>query len=224
MSRTIFIGDVHGCSDELYELVEVLQVEEGKDQIYLTGDAFTKGPDPLGVWEIIQETRSKMVLGNHDVALLEKLRIRLNGKEKKIKLGHKMTLDGVMSAADALVPWLENLPLYIETEHFLLVHAGINPLKELEGTSHDEFISIRTWPPQKGIAGKRWHDYYTPVRPVLVFGHDAPGGLVLKSQQNNNYLVGLDSGCVYGRELSAYVLENQEVIQVKSRQPEQVFD
>ena len=37
----------------------------------LTGDAFTKGPDPFGVWKLMLENGAEMVLGNHDAELIE---------------------------------------------------------------------------------------------------------------------------------------------------------
>lgn len=224
MGRTIFIGDVHGCAAEFGKLLDKLKFDGTKDKVFLAGDAFTKGPDALGVWEIICDIDAKMVLGNHDVALLENLKKRLKGKEKKIKAAHKQTLDDVMSVVDDLVPWLEDLPLYIETDRFLLLHAGINPERELSYTLRDEFLTIRTWPPQKGVEGPRWHDAYDPVRPLLVFGHDAPNGLVMKERLGIPYLVGLDSGCVYGNELSAYILDEQKIVQVDSLQPKQFVD
>jgi len=58
----------------------------------------------------------------------------------------------------------------------------------------------------------------------LVFGHDAPGGLVLKKRRGKPYLVGLDSGCVYGNALSAYILEEARIVQTASRQPKLFAD
>jgi hypothetical protein len=224
MARTIMIGDVHGCAEELQELLDELDYTPHVDHIFLTGDAFTKGPDPLGVWRLIQDVRAKMVMGNHDVALLDRLKTRMNGEEKKLKSVYKKTLDALMPVVDELMDWVKRLPLYIETESFLLVHAGIHPIKELQGTSRDEFLTIRTWPPNKGLDGPRWHDVYQPIRPLLVFGHDAPGGLIVKKRKGKPFLVGLDSGCVYGNALSAFVVEEARIVQVKSRQAKQFFD
>lgn len=221
MSRTIFIGDVHGCAQELNELLTLLQVDVTQDRVYLTGDAFTKGPDPLRVWRMICDLDAQMVLGNHDVALQEGLKKRIKGKEKKLKPASKRTLDDLMPVVNELMPWLDALPLYIHSEGFLLVHAGINPEKGLEGTSRDEFLTIRAWPPKKGIGGARWHRVYEPISPLLIFGHDAPGGLVMKKKGDCPYLLGLDTGCVYGRMLSAYVLEENQIVQVESQQPKQ---
>ena len=220
MGRTIFIGDVHGCAEEFEEMLDTVSYTKGDDRLFLTGDAFTKGPDPLAVWHLILDTGAKMVMGNHDSELLEKIELRLKGAEGKMKPDHKRILDGLMPVANVLVPWLKNLPLYIEEETFLLVHAGINPEKELIGTTKGEFIEIRTWPPIKGIEGPRWHDVYEPIRPLLVFGHDAPNGLVTRRTQSGQlYLIGLDSRCVYGNYLSAYILENDDIVQVESKQP-----
>ena len=103
-------------------------------------------------------------------------------------------------------------------EAFLLVHAGINPEKGFEGTTRDEFIAIRTWPPVEGIEGPRWYDSLIPDHHIIIFGHDAPSGLVVKRRGDGTpYLVGLDSGCVYGGRLSAYILEEERIVQVKSR-------
>lgn len=223
--RTIFVGDIHGCAEEFSDMLQQVRFHIGRDRLFLTGDAFTKGPDPLGVWHLIQEHDAKMVMGNHDDALLEKIKLRQKNKEKEIKPDHSRILDAMMPVVDDLIPWLKALPLFIEEDSFLLVHAGINPKKELVGTTRDEFLVIRTWPPQKGIDGPRWHAFYKPIRPLLVFGHDAPRGLVVKRDEKQiPFLVGLDSGCVYGQSLSAYILEEQFVVQVDSHQPKVFFD
>ena len=53
----------------------------GSDILYLTGDAFARGPNPLGVWQTIVKSQAKMVLGNHDVRLREQLGMILANKD-----------------------------------------------------------------------------------------------------------------------------------------------
>lgn len=218
--RTIFIGDIHGCAAEFQEMLDTVGFRKGTDRLLLTGDAFARGPDPLGVWTLIRDTAPEMVLGNHDDRLLDQLPCRLNGQPVTIKKpDHLFTLDSLMPAAKAVYAWLKHVPLYIENEAFLLVHAGINPEKGLEGTIRDEFLTIRTWPPARGNAGPRWYNAYTPDKNIVIFGHDALGGLVVRRGDDGTpYLIGLDSGCVYGGHLSAYILEEDRVVQVESRQ------
>lgn len=214
--RTIFVGDIHGCADELDWLLKKIAFQSEHDRLFLTGDAFTKGPAPCAVWDQIQDTNAQMVMGNHDAELLEKLL----SPPQSLKPDHRRILDALSPIANELIPWLQNLPLYIKKEAFLLVHAGIHPEKGLEGTSRDEFLAIRTWPPQRGIEGQRWHDMYRPDHPLIVFGHDAPGSLIIKRRQDDRpYLIGLDSGCVYGNQLTAYILEEDRIEQVQSTQP-----
>ena len=214
----IFIGDIHGCAAEFEELLEKCGFRRGRDRLLLTGDAFSRGPDPLRVWDLIEHTGAEMVLGNHDDRLLSHLLRGHAGQDPGVRhSGHRRVLDLLMPGAGRLLPWLRQLPLWIESESFLLVHAGVNPEKGFSRTSRDEFLKIRTWPPRDGIEGRRWHDYYKPHGKVLVFGHDAPGGVVIKKHRNGcPYLVGLDSGCVYGGRLSAWILEEERLVQVES--------
>ena len=217
--RTIFVGDLHGCAAEFQELLAKVDYRPAVDRLLLTGDAFSRGPEPLVVWQLIKEYHPEMVVGNHDDRLMRQLRRHRQGKEPCFRTADQESLFAALEAeSEPLLCWLESLPLYIREDRFLLVHAGINPAVGLNTTSRDEFLTIRTWPPTKGIEGPRWHDGYRPDTGVLVFGHDAPGGLVIRRDiAGIPYLVGLDSGCVYGGQLSALILEEERVVQVESR-------
>jgi len=225
---TIFIGDVHGCAQELELLLDEIGYRAGHDRLLLAGDAFSRGPLPLRAWEIICETDAEMVLGNHDDRLLRQLNASLQGEAVEVSgENQRFTLDQLLPAAEPLCRWLRQRPLVLEEADFILVHAGINPELGLKGTTRQEFLTIRTWPPVKGVVGPRWHDVLAPqhIHPLIVFGHDAPGGLVVKRLAEDDDLLppnilGLDSGCVYGGSLSAYVLEEQRIVQVTSTQPE----
>ena len=48
MRRTLFIGDVHGCNDELGDLLKVAGWTT-EDRLVLVGDLVAKGPDSAGV-------------------------------------------------------------------------------------------------------------------------------------------------------------------------------
>ena len=221
--KTFIIGDIHGCADELQELLDLVSFQAGRDRLFLTGDAFARGPDPLAVWHCIQKYSAQMVLGNHDVRLRQQLKSILVGNELlNLKKEHLYTLNKLSKYEREIYNWLANCPFYIKEEYFLLVHAGIHPELGLAGTSSEEFISIRCWPPQKGqLIGPRWHDKYRPIYPLIIFGHDAPKGLVVKKNKGGTYLLGLDTGCVYGGKLTGYLLEDRLIIDVESKQPDQ---
>ncbi len=217
--RTIFVGDVHGCAAEFAAVLEEVKYKPKKDRLLLAGDAFSRGPQPRQVWDMIQQYAVQMVLGNHEDSLLKRLRRVLLGKDPRFnKEDQQFTLENLLPVADALLPWLEALSLWIKEEEFLLVHAGINPEKGLKKTSRDELLNIRTWPPTPDMSAPRWHQYYQPKKRLLVFGHDSLGGLVVKRRPGGlPYLVGLDSGCVHGGHLTAYVLEEDRIAQVPGR-------
>ena len=222
--RTIFVGDVHGCAAELAALLAKAGYDAARDRLLLTGDAFSRGPDPLAVWQLIRDTGAEMVLGNHDARLLKQLTAQAKGRKPKEKFADQgYTRAQLQPVHNEILAWLRQCPLYIAEDAFLLVHAGIHPQKGLRGTRRAEFLKIRTWPPARELSGPRWHDFYEPVHPLLVFGHDAPGGLVLKKRAGRPYLLGLDSGCIYGGHLSGYVLEEARLVQVESQQAAEVW-
>ncbi|MFC1525323.1 metallophosphoesterase [Candidatus Latescibacterota bacterium] len=226
---TVVIGDVHGCAAELEELLSRTGVAASRDRLLLTGDAFSRGPEPVRVWELIGTLGAGMVLGNHDGRLLSQLHQHETGSPVSFRRPHhRVTFEALLPRADQILPWLGGCPLHIQSTDgagrpYLLIHAGINPEKGLGGTSRDEFLTIRTWPPTGGLDGPRWYDHLEPSAGQTIFGHDAPLGLVTRHRVGDEggrpWLLGLDSGCVYGGSLSAYVVEEDRLVQVPSRQP-----
>lgn len=223
--RTILVGDVHGCCAEFEALLAKVGYAPDRDRLLLTGDAFTRGPDPLGVWRRIRETGAEMVMGNHEDELLRQLRAVAAGRAPTSPYRDRnRTLLALAGQGEQLIEWLAALPLYVDEPEFLLVHAGIDPERGLAGTTREQFLTIRTWPPNGGITGPRWHEHLdhrrlTPGRP-LIFGHDAPQGLLIKRAAAGGgrpSLIGLDSGCVFGNALSAYVLEEDRIVQVAAQ-------
>lgn len=221
----MFVGDIHGCCEEFKKLLEELGFYLGKDELFLTGDAFTRGPDPRGVWDMIKKTRARMVLGNQDYELLKQMLELMGGGTPDFeKPYHRAVFNAMRPVFDELCPWLNALPLCINDPDFLLVHAGINPEQGLNGTFREDFLDIRAWPPSNEKDAPRWHDWDGIVLPgnlPIIFGHDAQQGLVIKfDDEGNPIFIGLDTSCVYkGRyggddKLSAWNLEEKKLAQV----------
>lgn len=205
MSKTLVIGDVHGCAKELERLIRKVK----PSQVYLVGDLFTKGPDPVGVWKLIQKHRIQAVMGNHDAWLIKILDGEVEAKPKQHKLVNRMN-----AQAPGWDTWVRQLPLFIELPHFTLVHAGLHPSGDLEKTTRDMALLMRHWP-FKDLNAPHWHEVYQGGRRVI-FGHDAKGGLVYKRKGGQPYVIGLDSGCVYGKKLTGYLIEQDELHQVSA--------
>lgn len=67
------IGDVHGCLDELKELVVKCNFEPNIDKLIFVGDLVNKGPYSSEVVKYVRSIGAYCVMGNHDEALLEKI-------------------------------------------------------------------------------------------------------------------------------------------------------
>ena len=138
MHRTLFIGDVHGCAQELEDLLGIV----APSRVFLAGDLFTRGPDPRGVWRLIQRLEASSVLGNHDARMLAVWddAVRGTGRGKAHRAVHALEGD------PAVRTWLSALPTAMETPGWVLVHAGVHPKKGLAGTSRKQRLELRRWP------------------------------------------------------------------------------
>jgi bis(5'-nucleosyl)-tetraphosphatase (symmetrical) len=110
------VGDVHGCAAELAQLL----ADAEASRVVLVGDLFTKGPDPVGVWRLIQDRGLSAVLGNHDVRLLE----LGAGDEDERTHRTRVLLD---EEDPAWRDWLSARPLHMEVAGYTVVHAGVHP-------------------------------------------------------------------------------------------------
>jgi len=74
MSRTIAIGDIHGCSAALRALVAAIQ-PAADDTLVPLGDYVDRGPDSRGVIDLILDLEKQCqvvpILGNHELMLLD---------------------------------------------------------------------------------------------------------------------------------------------------------
>jgi hypothetical protein len=188
-SRTIIVGDVHGCSWELERLLDRVQFASG-DRLVFVGDLVARGPDSLGVFDIARRTGAVIVRGNHEQKLLDWY------AHDDVQLGR---IHADLARALRPVDWtlLATSPLYVDMpEHGLaVVHAGVMPGVALQSQHPHTLMHIRT------VKGERlWGQAYEGP-PQIVFGHNALPGLQL-----HPWATGLDTGCVYGGRLTALVL------------------
>lgn len=198
---TLVVGDVHGCADELGRLIDQVQPA----RVVLVGDLYTKGPDPVGVWAQVLDGAFEAVLGNHDARLLD--------LDRRGRDAEAAAVAGALG--DAALRWLADRPLFLEVSGWTVVHAGLHPSGELSQTTRKMAISMRRWP---GTHERDpfWWQLYTGERRVL-YGHDAVRGHVVVRRDGQPWTVGLDTGCVYGGQLSGWVVEEERLVQTPAR-------
>jgi hypothetical protein len=222
MQRTIVVGDVHGCREELEALVQECGFTPG-DRLVLAGDLVAKGPDSPGVLARAREWGALAVLGNHDAHVLAIRQAEARGAHepglRNIKAEHRLVVDQ-LTPPDWL--YLEALPLFLRlgserdgVPDTVVIHAGAVPGRAIEEQHREHLITLRSiredGEPTKKLKGRPWASLWTgPER--LIFGHDALRGL-----QQYPLATGLDTGCVYGGKLSALVLPERRLVQVDAR-------
>lgn len=121
------IGDIQGCYEELRRLLEKIEFDESKDQLWLTGDLVNRGPQSLEVLNYLHSIDKSIVavLGNHDLHL-----IALALSDNKIKSKDE-SLKPILESKYKinLIEWLRSKPLmhFDQALNTVLVHAGIHP-------------------------------------------------------------------------------------------------
>lgn len=214
MRRTIIIGDVHGCADEVLDLFAKVGLTK-EDEVIFVGDLVDRGPKSREAIEIAMEHDA--VLGNHE----EKHLAVLNGTypEKMLAPHHHATRAQLDTEHFA---WMKNLPLSIELPEYgaAVVHAGVLP--GIRITDQQKHILLhaqhilppgdKTYWPSRAPAGFRfWTSFWTGP-PRVIFGHSA-----LSQPMVSEWAVGIDTGCVFGRSLTAVILPGWEVVSVPAR-------
>ncbi|OAA30410.1 metallophosphatase [Kosmotoga arenicorallina S304] len=189
------IGDIHGCLNPLKSLIEKINPKKSDTLVFL-GDYIDRGPKSKEVVDFLlsldQKYRCIFLRGNHEAMLLHYLSggpwgryWELNGMEATLR-----SYGSIKNIPDRHMDFFKATKLYYENSKYLFVHAGIRPGIEMAKQSEqdllwirDEFIYSKTL-----LKGK-----------IVVFGHTPKfgGPLILKDK------IGLDTGCVYGGNLTA---------------------
>jgi hypothetical protein len=213
--RTIIIGDVHGCLDELKRLLRKVDYRFS-DRLVMVGDLVAKGPDSQGVIHLLRDLSAQSVLGNHDDHLL---RWRRGGEVKK----QHEKIAKTLKKADW--KWLEDLPLLLQFPDInaVVVHGGLMPGVRLKKQKREHMLNLRSideegWPSTRVSGGDPWASFWRGPEHVH-FGHDA-----LRGFQKWPHATGLDTGCVYGRELTAKVYPGGHIVSVDAKKKYAGFD
>ncbi len=201
MRRTIFVGDVHGCFDELMDLLGTLKYNAGQDKLYFVGDVINRGPYSAKVLNFILKTPlTRSVMGNHEWHFLKAIE---TGDIKQSMARVFLQLSPNIARYHDL---LSSMPFWIKKKHFRLFHAGLLPGVRLREMPKEKLLQLRELDD-----GRPWDEVVETDR-YAIFGHWAMRGLV-----RHGYFRGLDTGCVYGGRLSAVVLPEDLVVSVPAR-------
>ncbi len=209
MHRSIVIGDIHGCYEELEDLLRAVQAT-AEDRIFSVGDLVTKGPASREVLEFFRDSRNtQAVLGNHEYALLRYY------KREAVDLepAQSRAVAELGDAFDSLMNWVSCLPHYLDLGSHMVVHAGIRPGRTIEEQAVEDLTELRTLdgPDPRSRIGTPWFERYEDAK-IVIFGH-----WVFATPLVRNNAMGIDTGCVYGGRLTAVVLPDERLVSVPAR-------
>jgi serine/threonine protein phosphatase 1 len=111
---------------------------------------------------------------------------------------------------DPVDQYIHDLPVAISWNDDLAVHGGLDPRRTLSEHEVVDLLEFRAVPPENGYDGPFWFEngqYEGPPR--VFFGHT-----VLDEVVDNEWAIGLDTGCVYGGALTAYDYYADEFVSV----------
>jgi protein phosphatase len=230
------IGDIHGCFDELNQLLHHLGYEiavkidgaegphytvhhpGGRKAVFL-GDLVDRGPDTPGVltlvMSMVEQGVALCVPGNHDIKLMRKLK----GKDVRITHGLAESLAQLENKPAAfkekVVSFIDGLiSHYVLNDGKLVVaHAGMKEPMQGRGSGKVRDFALF------GETTGETDEYGLPVRynwaaeyrgrAAVVYGHTP----VLEPEWLNG-TINVDTGCVFGGKLTALRYPEKELVSV----------
>lgn len=233
------IGDVHGCAGELHELLgklgyraeeipdsesgvparKTFRHPEGRTAVFL-GDLADRGPNVPEVFRTVMDmTQAQTALcvpGNHDDQLVRKI------KGRKVDMAHGLAESMAEleqeppEFAQQIRAFIDGLPSYylLDGGKLAVAHAGL--LEEYQGKAsprvRDFCLYGDTLGESKGQgrqARNNWAQDYRGAA-LVVHGHLAAS----REPQRTNNVINIDTGCVYGGQLTALRYPEMELVQV----------
>ena len=230
-----FIGDVHGCFDELVTLLEELEYSITADgstyhvqppadrKAVFVGDLVDRGPKSTDVLRLVMGMvdagQAICVPGNHDV----KLQRALKGNRVKIAHGLAETLEQLEAESPEFREQVADF-IYKRTSHYILddgeivvAHAGMK--EELQGRASSVVRDFALY----GETTGETDEFGLPVRypwareyrgkAMVVYGHTP-----VPEPEWLNRTINIDTGCAFGGELTALRYPELEIVAVPAAQ------
>lgn len=225
------IGDIHGCCDELIELLGKLGYvvtgsdadisvthPEGRKPVFV-GDFVDRGPDPVGVLRLamglVEAGAALAVPGNHDIKLVRALR----GRNVQRTHGLAETMEQLEAQPaefrEHVAQFLDGLVSHtiLDDGRLVVAHAGMK--ERYAGRASGRVREFALY----GETTGETDEFGLPVRmnwaaeyrgkPVVVYGHTP----VPRPEWLNN-TINIDTGCCYGGALTALRYPEREVVSV----------
>lgn len=223
--RTIVIGDVHGCLYELGLLLNKIDYNTIEDRLVFAGDLLDRGPKPIETLDFVMQIPAECVLGNHEEKHIRAAAHAKRERETGVKSPMQAFHPSRQAEHDALdsdmLQWLEKLPPFINlNDMWTVVHAGFLPEPAMHVQDPKKVCRIRYLdkvsskmltlgdmeaPPTTGAIF--WTEAWKGPRSI-VYGHNVDNLESVRCDEPvpGVYCYGIDTGCVFGGRLTAFIL------------------
>jgi serine/threonine protein phosphatase 1 len=221
--RIYAIGDVHGCYDQLRELLAMIEAHNAtlppcrSLHVILLGDLVDRGPASAEVLRFLHNVQQRtdriiVLQGNHEELMLKALDgepgmlrawMRIGGDATLRSFGiepppkdmdPREALETVRAAVPAeWVTWLRALPLTARSGDYLFCHAGIRPGVPLKRQTRADLLWIRD---------EFLEDEETRHEVMVVHGHSIAAEVEMRTSR-----IGIDTGAYRTGVLTALCLE-----------------
>lgn len=221
------IGDVHGCFDELSDLLNALGYSEngvppdGRRAIFL-GDLVDRGPKPVEVlrlvMQMVSEGHALCVPGNHD----DRLARCLKGNKVSLTHGLAETMTALEAEPDEFRQevrrFIEGLVSHavLDDGRLVVAHAGMR--EDMQGRASGRVRDFALYGETTGESDEfglpiryNWAMDYRGAASV-VYGHTP----VISSEWLNRTIC-LDTGCAFGGRLTALQWPERNLVSVDAR-------
>lgn len=223
----VCIGDTHGCLTETDELLNKIQYNPEQMRVVFCGDLINRGPDSVGCVRRVRELNVECVKGNHEDkhvryhshAVWEKN----TGKKNPMTLKYDHDQKDHESFSEEDFEWMSKLPTKIFLANsFWAVHAGCEASRDFDHQVDAQLMRVRYVDAKGKTKINNDNFYQQPEGTVywaeawngpqsIVYGHIVQPGHKPRVDNNMfNVCIGIDTGCVFGGELTAWIYDPQK--------------
>jgi serine/threonine protein phosphatase 1 len=194
MERIFAIGDIHGCSKTFEKMLFEKIIIQKTDQIYCIGDYIDRGKNSKAVIDLILQLREQQyniftLRGNHEQmmidAMFEKEALPYwleNGGTETIR---SFGIGSLKDLPKKYVSFFKETRLYLETEKYIFVHAGLNFKRENIFEDKEAMLWERDFSDKQPALKNK----------LLIHGHTPKSLRFILNQKGN--CINIDGGCVY---------------------------
>src|SRR5713101_2401556 len=157
VKRTILIGDIHSCVEELEMLLLKLEYSQNTDRLIFLGDLTDRGYAPIETIRKVRGLRAECIMGNYDHRILKWLRHGKNTNRPIPDYYHQLNDDDIK--------YVQSMPAFIRLDDAIVIHGGIKPHIPVEEQSIETLAYLRYT--------EKDTDRFVSLKKVLAHGKEA---------------------------------------------------